>query len=612
MTRRRIRPLPTITHPRPPAPRIELLKETSERDDDSSAFDGGGGGGGGGGGALDGRLRTLSDVGGSASLTPRETSGGVEHPGSPSASSSNGKATLTRSGSFDLKKVRQGAGLVKGTAALAKGGINTIRRGSVQALHTAALATSSVAAHRRGSCPGHVRSGSFGSGGGSDSGHGFDRAALAAANMEAAAVSAASVASNGGGASSSGAAAPASQPLRRSSSFGTAPMRGANGADANDGGGVPQTLPPPPGGGGLVRTQTWHAGLQLTPDAGGGTGGADGGSMFKVGLEAMEEVLCEQLHQSLDQVQEAFSGFDCEHSRFGELLSHRLGYMQVSASSWEGNEAEGMRREVRMVVKCPPKKMLPDTTRVHIKHRLRRESESSLMLEREVWTLDVPYGETWCLQERWAVARDPQFPESAVVLTVRAHVQFKSRGMLASKIRNVALKRSRKCAALALELLEIAAEPDEDDGADGGGAGGGAGGDGGAAAAELRELKQLYSSLSDECSYYKRRSQTLERENKKLTDASKYIRKTKKQLIERLLAVEEQLRKERRERAAMEVALSEAYTQTLREVVAQHDEERAAAAAAAAMLSPAATRAGGGHGGGHGTGHNAGRIFGKR
>ena len=83
-------------------------------------------------------------------------------------------------------------------------------------------------------------------------------------------------------------------------------------------------------------------------------------------------------------MQESFSGFDCEHSRFGTLLCRRLGYMDVDAGSWEGNEAEGMIRTVRLTVKCPPKPMLPDTTRVHIRHRLRRESHNRLTLEREV------------------------------------------------------------------------------------------------------------------------------------------------------------------------------------------------------------------------------------
>ena len=50
-------------------------------------------------------------------------------------------------------------------------------------------------------------------------------------------------------------------------------------------------------------------------------------------------------------IQSSFEGFDCEHSRFGTLLCRRLGYMEVEASAWEGNEAEGMRREVKLVVK---------------------------------------------------------------------------------------------------------------------------------------------------------------------------------------------------------------------------------------------------------------------
>ena len=152
------------------------------------------------------------------------------------------------------------------------------------------------------------------------------------------------------------------------------------------------------------------------------------GSMFPVPLEAMEEVLRLFLPLSLDHMQESFAGFDSEDSRFGQMLSRRLGYMDVSAGSWVGNEAEGMRREVQMVVKCPPKPMLPDTTRVHIRHRLQRHSHERLILEREVSTLDVPYGETWSLQERWVVTADPTAPDRAIELAVCAHIYFKSRG----------------------------------------------------------------------------------------------------------------------------------------------------------------------------------------
>ena len=311
----------------------------------------------------------------------------------------------------------------------------------------------------------------------------------------------------------------------------------------------------------------------------GGSGGGSGGvgmslpSMFAVPLEAMEEVLRLQLPIPLDIIQQSFEGFDCEHSRFGSLLCRRLGYMDVVASAWEGNEAEGMRREVRIVVKCPPKPMLPDTTRVHIKHKLQRQSQSTLMLEREVWTLDVPYGETWCLQERWLVATDPSAPDRAVELAVCAHVSFKSRGMLSTKIKGVALKRSRKCAALAAALLEEAAAPEHElEAASGGAAAGGLG-----ESDELRELRERHDALLEEAHFYKQQASMLERENRRLQEAARHVKKTKKVLTQQLQALEHQLQKERRERAAMEEALTEAYSATLKEMVIAHENEVAAA-----------------------------------
>ena len=154
-----------------------------------------------------------------------------------------------------------------------------------------------------------------------------------------------------------------------------------------------------------------------------------------------------------------------------------LRYMQVVADSWRGAEATGMERQVRMLVKCPPKAMLPDTTRVHIRHRLQRHGvNGSLVLERELCTLDVPYGETFSVQERWVVtplagvsaaSGAPHCSDSSSMgggtteLAVFAHVHFKSRGMLSEKIKQHALKKSRKCAALAAELLGHASVPDD-------------------------------------------------------------------------------------------------------------------------------------------------------
>ena len=121
----------------------------------------------------------------------------------------------------------------------------------------------------------------------------------------------------------------------------------------------------------------------------------------------MEEVLRVVLEQPLSALHESLLGMDCEQSRFGTLLCRRLGYMQVTAGSWAGSEASGRTREVGCMVKCPPKPMLPDTTRVAIRHRLWRD-ESRVVLERELATLDVPYGESFCVQERWlAVAAGP-------------------------------------------------------------------------------------------------------------------------------------------------------------------------------------------------------------
>lgn len=356
--------------------------------------------------------------------------------------------------------------------------------------------------------------------------------------------------------------------LRRSSSFGSAPTRtaalAAVGPQADE-----EELELPKGK--LTRSKSLGGALG---EAGSQSATADGGggdSMFAVPLEAMEEVLRVDLPMALDALQEAFLSFDSEGTRFGNMLCRRLGYMQLSAGSWDGNEADGMRREVHMVVKCPPKPLLPDQTRVTIKHRLQRNPNGSLVLERELWTLDIPYGETFCVQERWVAKEDVAAAATtaagsggACTLSVHTHVYFKSKGLLATKIQKHALKKSRKCAAVASELLTDTSSGPASTSFDGG-----------ALAAPqgdaLAALREQYESLLEEAAYYKNRASQLERENKRLTDLQKYARKSKKELSQKLVALEAELHKERRERAAMEEALTEAYSQTLRDIVAQQE-----------------------------------------
>ena len=171
----------------------------------------------------------------------------------------------------------------------------------------------------------------------------------------------------------------------------------------------------------------------------------------------------------LDALQQQLLSMDTDASRFGVLFCTRLGYTQLQAGSWDGNETEGLTRTVRLVVKCPPKPMLPDSTRVVIRHRLARLLSGALVLEREVSTLDVPYGEAFSLQERWVAtpgelaaadadsdSDDEGEGEGATHshLSVRCHVHFRSRvNVMASKIRHHSVKGSRKVAALAVELL---------------------------------------------------------------------------------------------------------------------------------------------------------------
>ena len=270
----------------------------------------------------------------------------------------------------------------------------------------------------------------------------------------------------GGGASSSSEAAAPPRAIARANSFGSPRAR-------------------------VQRSSSF--GLKRPGIGGGGGGESRAAAAVKAGLqllpvepEEMEVVLDTTLSMSLDTLQECLLGMDSEHSAFGALLCDRLGYMQVNADSWAGSETEGLTRAVSLVVKCPPKPMLPETTRVKLRHRLQRYEGARLVLEREIATLDVPYGETFCVQERWeattvddgsrgaASNRTPRGGGVAddalldvdiddggpqlVRLLVRSHVHFRSKlGLMNAKIKHHSIKKSRKMATLAVQLLLEAA-----------------------------------------------------------------------------------------------------------------------------------------------------------
>lgn len=281
--------------------------------------------------------------------------------------------------------------------------------------------------------------------------------------------------------------------------------------------------------------------------------------LFSVADDAMEEMLRVTLPLSFQMVLESMQGIDCEQSRFGSLLCRRLGYMQVVAGEWVGTPVNGAQRSVQCVVKCPPKPMLPDMTRVSIRHRL-LSTDGRALLEREIATLDVPYGESFCLQERWIVAT---VGPNTCELIILAFVHFRSRVLLHAKIKFQALKKSRKVSAMVAELLSKASQPDDEDANEVV--------DDSAERSELQALQEKFAALLEEATHLKRHALQLERENKRLQTIASYARKGKRQLSSQLVALEEALEKERRDRVAMEEALTQAYSEALRKVVEQQE-----------------------------------------
>ena len=136
---------------------------------------------------------------------------------------------------------------------------------------------------------------------------------------------------------------------------------------------------------------------------------------------------------------------------------------------------------------------------------------------------------------------------------------------MASKIRQHSVKGSRKVAELAVELLAQAqAEPAV------------------APSARQAEVEQRWSSpeaeayaslhakyalLLDEVQFHKHRAQSLAVENKRLLSLRFYGSQGKRALVEQLLAAQEALAREKRERAACEEGLSEAYNAHLKMLV---------------------------------------------
>jgi hypothetical protein len=135
---------------------------------------------------------------------------------------------------------------------------------------------------------------------------------------------------------------------------------------------------------------------------------------------------------------------------------------------------------------------------------------------------------------------------------------------ISPQIRAAALKKSKKCAVIAAELLlskgkgDGATEPEEGDGSP-------------VSGAEMKRLRSEYESLLEEAAFHKNRAAQLERENKRLEASRRYSNKSKKELTARIVELEATIDRERKERAAMEEALTQVYSQTMRDMVAQQE-----------------------------------------
>jgi hypothetical protein len=55
-------------------------------------------------------------------------------------------------------------------------------------------------------------------------------------------------------------------------------------------------------------------------------------------------------------------------------------------------------------------KIGPKSTRVHEQQVLRQVSDKQILLETSVWTLDVPYGDSFCVISRFSVTYTPEYP----------------------------------------------------------------------------------------------------------------------------------------------------------------------------------------------------------
>ena len=219
-------------------------------------------------------------------------------------------------------------------------------------------------------------------------------------------------------------------------------------------------------------------------------------------------------------------------------------------------------------------------------------------------------------QERWVakvvhrrsanqLTTMPGDGEHDLQLQISSHVHFRARLMLHAKIKHHSVKKSRKVAALVAELLEEAHLPAVEEAAPGSRVGG-------APQSEFTKLQERLESLLEEATFHKQHAQQLERENKRLQVCSQpfsracicflfaaaftcgsagigmrseaidngfhrwqainaYSRKSKRQLAQQVVALEATLQQERRDRIAMEEALTEAYSTALRQMV-EHQE----------------------------------------
>ncbi len=131
-------------------------------------------------------------------------------------------------------------------------------------------------------------------------------------------------------------------------------------------------------------------------------------------VEKMKEVVSLALSMT---VSEYYSMFLCDNSPWERDFHMLKGDSEMEATLWR-ESTDGARVRDLMYRTPLNNRIGPKSTRVHEQQVLRQVNSKQIVLETSVWTLDVPYGDAFCVISRFSITDAPEYPGCWVYVSI--------------------------------------------------------------------------------------------------------------------------------------------------------------------------------------------------